>query len=328
MIRQVHTLFEQGDEVRAVRFSPDGSILATSGGYRGNAIRLWDCSDWSCVSVLKGHKQRPSALSFVPGTRLLASGSADKTVRCWNCETTEETAVHRMHSGVVFDVACSPDGRLIASGGQDGGIVVWPISALESAELFATDRGSVNAITFSPRDRILATGGGVERHLSMVHIWNLESRRQIASLDGHSDWVLWVGFSADGTLLASGSYGEICLWDTGNWQRLQMLRRPADRRFSTIAFSFLSQKNLFLSGAWSHEEQKHEVRDAAGNLLGWNSTSPGLLQLWDLESGALLDCIEAHPDALGSMSYCSRTNQLATGGQEGAVKIWSLEPVR
>ena len=301
-------------------------MLATSGGYRGNAIRLWDCSDWGCTAVLKGHKQRPSALAFVPGTRLLASGSADKSVRCWDLDSATETAAHRMHAGVVVDVACSPEWGMIASGGRDGRIVVWPTRDLECPELFATVRGSVNAVAFSPRDGILAAGGGEERRLSMVHVWNLELRRQIASLDGHSDWVLWVGFSADGTLLASGSYGEICLWDTDTWQRLQVLRRPADQRFSTTAFSFLSHRSLFLSGAWSHEEQRHEVRDGVDNLLGWNSSRKGLVQLWDLASGALLDSIEVHRDALGSMSYCPRTNRLATAGQEGAVKIWRFEP--
>src|SRR5437764_888294 len=83
----------------------------------------------------------------------------------------------------------------------------------------------------------------------------------------HSDWVLWAGFNQAGTLLGTGSYGEICLWDTESWELLRVLKRPSTEKFSTIAFSFSSDKEVFISGAWSHEELRHEVRDESGNLL-------------------------------------------------------------
>jgi WD40 repeat protein len=166
----------------------------------------------------------------------------------------------------------------------------------------------------------------MERQRSKVHVWDSESGSLICRLEGHSDWVLWVGFSKDGTIMGTGSYGEMCLWDTESWELLQVLRRPDTERFSTIAFSFASDKEVFISGAWSHDDVSHENRDTSGNIRGWRVMHKGLVQLWDLTSGTLSDYIEAHPDSLCCLAYDQKEDLLATGGADGVVKIWSFKP--
>jgi WD40 repeat protein len=180
-------------------------------------------------------------------------------------------------------------------------------------------------LEFSPGGHVLACGSGIERQLSEVHVWDFASGSLIRRLEGHSDWMLWVGFSKDGTMMGTGSYGETCIWDTESWQLLQVLRRPNTERFSTIAFSFSSREKVFISGAWSHDEVRHEVHDSSGNLLGWNVTRKGLVQFWDLTSGTLSDCIEAHTSELCCLAYDQNDDLLATGGADGVVKIWSVE---
>ena len=39
-----------------------------------------------------------------------------------------------------------------------------------------------------------------------IKLWNVESRTEVATLKGHSNWVKSVAFNSEGTLLASGSY--------------------------------------------------------------------------------------------------------------------------
>jgi WD40 repeat protein len=190
----------------------------------------------------------------------------------------------------------------------------WNTGNFGTSVLLATVGGRINSLAFSPEDRLLVSGGGIERQQFVVHILDSESGRLIRKLNGHSDWVLWVGFNAAGTLLGTGSYGEICIWDTRTWDLLQVLKRPSSERFSTIAFSFSAQNEVFISGAWSHEECRH----------GWNVTRKGLVQLWDLRSGKLTDSIEAHDDSLCCLAYNLEKDLLASGSADGVVKIWSL----
>jgi len=263
--------------------------------------------------------------TFAGNTGLLLSGAFDKQVKAWDCIDFREVASHARHRSAVTAVACNNDGTRAATGDQSGNVFTWTMENSRTADRFAAFDGRVNALAYSPGGEFLACGGGTEREDSLIHLWDSRSGNLIRTLQGHSDWVLWVGFSASGALMASGSYGEICLWDTGTWKLLQILKPPAKESFSTIAFSFSSDNEVFISGAWSHEEFKQEVHDGSGNLVGWNVTRKGLMQLWDLKSGKLNDVIEAHDDSLCCLAHNRRTDLIATGSAGGVVKIWSLE---
>jgi len=264
--------------------------------------------------------------AFAGNARLLVSGAFDKEVKTWDCGELRLAAAHTCHQNAVTAVACDAEGARAVSGDKDGSVFSWTTGDFRSPVLFAAIDGRVNSLAFSPGGHVLTCGGGIERQLSKVHVWDSESGSLIRMLAGHSDWVLWVGFSTDGTIMGTGSYGETCLWDTESWELLQVLRRPDTERFSTIAFSFSSGKEVFITGAWSHEDVRHEVRDTSGNILGWNVTHKGLVQFWDLTSGTMSDCIEAHTNSLCCLAYDQKEDLLATGGADGVVKIWSTKP--
>jgi WD40 repeat protein len=326
-MRHVHTLFERGLPVGELLFAPDGSALATTGGYRGYAIRLWDCASWTSKGILSGHKKPYTYFAFA-ASNLLLSGASDKQVKAWDCGDYRQVAAHTHHRNAITAVACNAEGTRVVSGDKCGSWFSWSIGDFPSPEVFGTFDGRVNSLAFSPGGELLAGGGGTERMESMIHIWDSESGSLIRSLEGHSDWVLWVGFSNSGTLMASGSYGEIRVWDTRSWSLLRILTRPDGERFSTIAFSFSSHDDVFISGAWSHEEFRHEVHDASGKLLGWKMTRKGLVQFWDLRSGRLNDSVEAHSTSLRCLAYNQKNGLLATGSENGVVKVWSLNPTR
>ena len=66
------------------------------------------------------------------------------------------------------------------------------------------------SVAFNTNGTILASGSYDET----IKLWNVETKTEIATLEGHSGYVNSVAFNTNGTILASGSFdGTIKLWN-------------------------------------------------------------------------------------------------------------------
>jgi WD40 repeat protein len=71
--------------VQAVRFSPDGTLLATGG--QDQTIRIWDVSTNRTILTLTGHSGTINSVAFSPDGTRVASASDDGTVRQYDIVT-------------------------------------------------------------------------------------------------------------------------------------------------------------------------------------------------------------------------------------------------
>jgi WD40 repeat protein len=67
-----------------VRFSPDGTSIATGGQ---SCARLWNVKTGKQRAVYAGHTHTVNAVAFSPNSRLLATASADASVKVWETAT-------------------------------------------------------------------------------------------------------------------------------------------------------------------------------------------------------------------------------------------------
>jgi WD40 repeat protein/serine/threonine protein kinase len=212
---RTHRLVHGGRILRA-EFSPDGSMVVTS-GYDG-VVRIWELSTGELARSLEGHDRSVWYAAFSPDGERLATASDDGTARVWDLETGEEIfsfPAGRGASGTVGvgTVDFAPDGERIVTGNTEGLGYVYDLGDPGSVVTLRGHLSHVDRARFSPDGRSIATCSGSGD--DTARIWNARTGEEIYVLRGHVDEVYSVEFSRSATLLATASAdGTARVWTT------------------------------------------------------------------------------------------------------------------
>ena len=95
-----------------------------------------------------------------------------------------EGALARLGKGAVEAVAFSPDGQVLAVAGSIG-IWLYDVATYRELALLTGNTGEIFSMSFSPDGSVLAAGG------SDVVLWDVSSRSQLATLQGHRSGVVF-----------------------------------------------------------------------------------------------------------------------------------------
>jgi WD40 repeat protein len=189
-----------------------------------------------------------------------------------------------------------------------------------------------------------------EKDAGVIKLWDAISGRELASLSGHSKIVSGLAFSADDTLLASGSDdGTVMVWDVASRKPLATFR---DGVIHDKRVHFTADKHLLLSEAsddpesvklWDLTTKKErplpltdEDRENArvfaispdGHFLAGGFRN-GTDRLWDLTAGREVRQFKHAPPPRGSSSMAlafSPDSRILASGlfHHGAIALWDV----
>lgn len=334
--QQIWTTKGHSSWIPALKFSPDGKTLATSGtDYR---IKLWHAETGECLRILEGHQNEVWALNFSPDGKTLASGSDDCSIRFWDVKSgrCSKTFIHS--SSYVISLAFSPDGHTLASGGYDHIIRLWSLASGKCFKTLKAHTGSVRSIIFSPDGSLLASGS----EDNTIKLWQIKTCKCVSTLRGHSNHVFSVAFDAAGERLLSGSFDHtVKLWDVHRGKLIKTFYGHSDW---VCSVAFIFQSNLALSGSrdqtvriWSISEEKcawivrgysnqfHAVTFSPDGKLLLTGSQDQKLRLWDVDSGQIIKTLEGHTAAIKAVAFSSDGQILASGSADKTIRLWNLD---
>jgi hypothetical protein len=207
----VKHLFDVEDSVLCLAISPDGKTLVAGGCDR--AVRVFDLSEGldkaKLTQTVENHADWVLGCAVTADGKYLVTAGRDKTAKVWDLKTKESVVTFPEHQNIVYGVAVKADGSAGFSVGADKQLRTWKPSGEGKQVKAAGGHGDdVFKIVAAPKDAMLATSSADKT----VRLWdaNLTPGKTLAGL---TDYVYAVAFSADGTLVAGGSYdGSVAVW--------------------------------------------------------------------------------------------------------------------
>lgn len=195
----------------AVRFSPDGNLVAAAGYESGSAhpIHVYDRGTGKPRTQLKS----PTAggirrLVFSPDGKSLISAGFDGHLRVWDLSTMKEIVAIKVEAGSLYDLALSPDGRMVATAGRDG-LRLWDLSTGREQPRDEMKKHGCITVAYSPDGKLLASGDQ-----NSVKIWEVMTGKEVVELTGFRGEVSQLLFSGDSRRLYSSSYDRMVrLWN-------------------------------------------------------------------------------------------------------------------
>jgi WD40 repeat protein len=259
--QELLTLHGHGDIAFGVAFSPDGTRLASAGGWgeRPAELKVWDAATGKELLDLRGHTDTVWRVAFSPDGRYLASASKDGTARLWDAATGRELFALRGRDRAVVGLTFSPDGKRLATASaaaqvsKPAEVKVWDVATGQPVLGFRAHAGTIPCLAFSPDGKRLATGGADR----VVKLWDAATGDELLTLRGHREFadvevdrggfksratsrgpdigsVSSLAISPDGKRLASGGSDYTArVWDVTRDQEALALPRHSG---SVVAF--------------------------------------------------------------------------------------------
>jgi small GTP-binding protein len=179
-------------------------------------IRLWDLDAAQETQTLRGHRSSIFDLAWAREDIVVSAGH-DEGLGIWSAKNG--SALRLLDGYKPLKLALSPDRELVAVATSNQGLRIFSLYDESFQQSLGHPQMRTSSVAWSVDGRILAFAAG--RAYPSIQIWDVDSGRQLHSLEGHTEEIRSIAFSPDGGLLVSKSGdSSVRLWRTRDYAAL------------------------------------------------------------------------------------------------------------
>jgi WD40 repeat protein len=297
--------YMQPPVITALRFSPDGSMLAVSGN---REVLLHKSDGSSLLQRLPGKAERILSVAFSADGKTLITGGGTPAkfgeVQIWDVAAAKQRGAVTLTSDTVFGASLSPDSTYIAVGGADNTVRV--IETASAKELYKIG---------NHENWVLATVFGVDSK----RLVSVGRDRAAKLIDAKSGAFLENVNLLRGELSAIARHPKkdiVVIGGEDRYPYVYLLDRPRVMKIaddSTLVRTIERQDGAITALDWSPDGARIAVAGASPSV-----------NLYDAETGDRKATCKGHSAGIYAIAFSPDGKRLATGGFDGKVRIYNV----
>ncbi|RKP07083.1 WD40 repeat-like protein [Thamnocephalis sphaerospora] len=295
-------------KVRDIQFSPDGRFFAVTSG---KLVQVWrspglnrEFAPFALYRTYPGHQDDVTCVQWSPDSRFFVTGSKDMTCRLYSLDAIEGFGAVTLsgHKAAIVNAFFSQDQRTIYTISRDASMFAWRCKLKrrrvrntsgqeqdnddeESEVEMEAEEPNGTAVAKTETDRILDARNW---RIAERRMFKQNYARVVCASYQPRNGLLCVGF-------ASGVFG---IWEMPDFNNIHTLS-ISQHRIDTCAVN------------------------ASGEWLAFGSCKLGQLLVWEWQSETYVLKQQGHYYDMNVVAFSPDGQNIATGGDDGKVKVWS-----
>ncbi|NQU48597.1 MAG: protein kinase [Planctomycetes bacterium] len=290
-----------GPRLLTLDVHPEGKFVV--GGFGDGSVTVWQTETGQVARELRPFSLGVYASTFSPDGHFLAAGGDTAEVRVYDTESWQQVASYQGHWAGVGGIVFAPDSSWLASCDDAGEIHFWQRSTQQIVRKIEIPPRAVFMALSSDGKQLAAADG--ERN---VHVYSTETGSELMPvLKKHTELVYDLRFLQGDQILATASADEnLYFWNL------------------TLGGAYIGGGNA----AQSALNSMAVMPQGQGYIVGDKDGMASVVKLNADGQLTLQNQWPAHFAFANAVRVSTAGSFIATGGDDGAVHLWNLQPER
>ena len=332
--QHLRTLQGGNNLVIEVVISPDGAHLVAY--IPDEPLQLWEVTTGQLLKTFPQYNFRNNRTRmFTKDGKTLVFQTKSGEIELWDVATkTLRSTLSRKLDSIINVLAFSPDSKTIAGSTGDGKIHIWDVNTGGEISSFSTGHArGLGALVFSPDSKTLASGHG-----KTIMFWDTLNFTPLPTrIDTKSGYSTFA-YSADGsTVNITNNFrfisetrdafvkqkvlGSLSVWDTHSGGKISDFRiethkgeLPPGQKRAGYSDGELDDVTVFSQNGYMLAtviNKENAIVDSRFTVI-----------LWEVPDSKFHLSLKGHTDKINALAFTPNGHLLASGSDDGTIRIW------